>query len=109
MKQKQIQINFIKEVTILWSKFKIIYDKNTNWWSFSFWKCEIIIWTKSYNIDPVYMITVISHEILEVILVSMGARFDNERTRENYLFNFDHQTYENTVQIHTEIMLKFIK
>lgn len=58
--------------------------------------------------DPLYTLSVISHEVMEMIMVLMGARLDNPRTASNYLFNFDHQTFENAIQLHTEIMAKFI-
>ena len=51
---------------------------------------------------------ILSHEIMEIILSMMGARFSNGRTMDNYLFNFCHQTFENAIQVHTQTISKFI-
>lgn len=98
----------IKEVEILSSTFKIIWDKKSDDGSFSWVNSEIKIGIKSISKDPLYTFQVISHEIMEIILVGMGARFMNGRTGENYLFNFEHQTFENAIQIHSQTISKFI-
>lgn len=104
-----IQIKQIPQINILSSTFTLAWDKTSNGGYFSFSSGQIKIGIKDIKKDPIYVLSVISHEVMEIILVSMGARFDNERTGENYLFNFDHQTFENAIQIHTEIMQKFTK
>lgn len=104
-----MQINFIKEINILSVKFKIEWDKKCNGGEFS-WKNGIIkIGCECSKTDPGYTLSVISHEVMEVILSGMGARFYNGRIDGNYLFNFSHQTFENAIQVHTEALLKFIK
>ena len=98
-----------KNIVILSNNFKITYNKNSNGGYFS-WKDNILeIGTKDLNDNPIYVYSVISHEIMEVILVGLGGRFENNRTMNNYLFNFDHQTFENAMQLHSECMIKFIK
>jgi hypothetical protein len=104
-----MQINFIKKVEILSSELTIKWDKTNDGGSFNLSNAEIAIGIKSYKTDPLYTISVISHEVMEAILVNMGARFMNSRTSDNYLFNFDHQTFENAIQIHTQVMNKFLK
>ncbi len=104
-----IQIKFIKEVEILSSKFSIAWDKKSDEGSFSWSESKIVVGNKSYKNDPLYTFQVLSHELMELILVCMGGRFVNGRTGENYLFNFDHQTFENAIQIHTQAISKFIK
>jgi hypothetical protein len=104
-----MKINLIKSVEILSSKFTVIYEKDNNGGSFSWSDSTIRIGIKSFKKDPLYTFGIISHEIMEVILVGMGARFASARTGENYLFNFDHQTFENAIQIHMQAISKFIK
>lgn len=104
-----MEIKFIKSVEILSSSFKVIWDKKNDGGSFSWSKGEIVIGIKSIKTDPVWTFGVISHEIMEVIFIGMGARFESGRTGENYLFNFDHQTFENTIQVHAQALSKFIK
>ena len=104
-----MEIRFLKNIEILSSNFAIIWDKKTDAGSFSWTDSTITIGIRSYKKDPLYTFQVLSHEIMEIILVGMGARFENGRTRENYLFNFDHQTFENAIQIHTQTIVKFLK
>jgi UDP-N-acetyl-D-mannosaminuronate dehydrogenase len=103
------EINFIKSITILGATFKMKYDKTHDGGSVNVDPQIIEIGTKGYEYDPHYTISTISHEVMESILYFMGARFQNSRTQDCYLFNFDHQTFETAIQIHSEIMLKFIK
>jgi hypothetical protein len=44
---------------------------------------------------------------MEGILIAMGARYEHTLIDNNYLFSFNHQTFENAIQLHTEIMSKF--
>lgn len=103
-----MKINLINEVKILSSNFTVIYEEDNDGGSFSWSDSTIRIGTKSFEKDPLYTFGVISHEIMEIILVGMGARFANGRTADNYLFNFDHQTFENAIQIHTQALSKII-
>lgn len=104
-----VKIKMIKEIEILSSTFKIIWDKTNDAGSFNWSKAEIKIGIKSISKDPLYTFQVINHEIMEIILVAMGARFMNGRTGDNYLFNFEHQTFENAIQIHSQVISKFIQ
>jgi hypothetical protein len=102
------KIKFIKEIEILSCKFSVVWDKKTDGGSFSWADGKITVGVKSYSKDPLYTLQILSHEIMEIILVGMGARFENGRTKENYLFNFCHQTFENAIQIHTQALNKFL-
>jgi hypothetical protein len=104
-----MQIKFIKNIEVMSSNFSVIWDKTNDAGSFSWSKSEITIGIKSIKKDPLYTFSIISHELMELILVTMGARFQNGRTGDNYLFNFDHQTFENAIQIHTQSLSKFLK
>ena len=103
------KLKFIKEIEILSSRFNIVWDKTNDGGSFSWNDSKITIGIKSYSKDPLYTMQILSHEIMEIILVGMGARFSNSRTGDNYLFNFCHQTFENAIQIHIQTLNKFIK
>ena len=104
-----MNIKFIKEIEILSSKFTVVWDKTNDGGTFSWSKSEINIGIKSFKKDPLYTFQILSHELFEIILVGMGARFASGRTSENYLFSFDHQTFENAIQIHSQALSKFIK
>ena len=104
-----MNIKFIKEIEVLSSRFNITWDKTSDAGSFNWSDCEIKIGVKSYKKDPLYTLSVISHEVMELILAMMGGRFSNDRIYGNYLFNFDHQTFENAIQIHSQLLSKFIK
>jgi len=104
-----VKIKYIKEIEILSSNFKIVWDKTTDSGSFSWANAEIKIGIKSVSKDPLYTISIISHEVMEIILTGMGSRYSNTRTGENYLFSFCHQSFENAMQIHTQSIMKFLK
>lgn len=104
-----IKINFVKSIDILSNKFEITYPKDTDGGFFCCGSGVMRIGVKSYKKDPKYTLMIISHEVMEIILLLMGGRFSSSRTENNYLFNFDHQTFENAIQMHTDIMAKFIK
>lgn len=101
-------IKFIKNIEILSSNFKIIWNKKSDGGSFSWSDGIIEIGIKSYKTDPLYTLNILNHEIMEVILVGLGARFSNGRTMDNYLFNFDHQTFETAIKIYTQTINKFL-
>jgi len=103
-----IKLVFLKNIEILSANFSVVWDRSTDGGSFSWAKCEIVVGTRSYKKDPLYTMSVLSHEIMELILSSMGGRFSNSRTADCYLFNFDHQTFETAIQIHTQALSKFI-
>ena len=104
-----MEIIFPKCITILSDKLKVIQDKNFNGGSFDLDKDEIVIGTKSLKENPHYTFSIISHEILEIIYSKMNARYSSSRMHNNYLFSFDHQTFENANQIYCDTIKLFIK
>lgn len=104
-----MKITMLKEIEILSIRYSIHWDKSNDAGSFSMSNSLINIGIKNYKKDPLYTFSVLSHEIMEVILTMMGASYSNSRTRDNYLFNYDHQTYENAIQIFSQTISKFIK
>jgi hypothetical protein len=103
-----MKLKLIKEVEILSSLFSVVYDKTTDGGSYSWRDSEIRIGIRSIKKDPLYTFSVISHEVMEIILVGTGCRFENGRTGDNFLFNFTHQNFENAIQIHSQVISKFI-
>lgn len=104
-----VKIKKLKEIEIMSSKFKIFWDKDHDGGSFSWTDSEIRVGIKSYHKDPLYTLNILSHEIMELILCTMGGRYENGRINENYLFNFDHQTFEDAIKVHTQTISKFIE
>ncbi|MEO5991402.1 MAG: hypothetical protein ABIP68_07165 [Ferruginibacter sp.] len=104
-----MKLNFIKKIEILSTTFAVEYDKTTDSCFFSFKNSKIGVGIRSYKIDPLYTFSALSHELMELTLVSMCARFESEREQHRYLFSFDHQTFENAIQIHAQAISKFIK
>lgn len=105
---RYVKIRRIKKIMICSSEFKVIWSKKGNGGAFSFKECTITIGCRDYEKDPLYVMSVISHEIMEIIIEFLGGRFQNGRTDTNYLFNFDHQTFENAIQLHIQAMASFI-
>lgn len=103
-----MKLKLPKEITVLTDRFDIHYDKTHNGASFSFRDSKMVVGIKAMPHNPIKTLGVISHELMEIILCSMGGRFYNDRISENYLFVFNHQTLENAIEIHTELLSKFI-
>lgn len=97
------------EIEILSSVYQVTYDKKDAGGSFNCAESTIRIGIKTIKNDPNYVFSIISHELMEIILAMMGGRFENMRTIDNYLFNFDHQTFENAIQLHAQLLTKFIQ
>lgn len=104
-----MKIKFLKQIEILSINFKIEWDKTSDGGYFNCGESLIRIGIKSYKKDPLYAIGILSHEIMEIILVMMGARFTSDRHATSYLFNFDHQTFENAIQLHIQTLNKLCK
>lgn len=104
-----MRITFLKDIEILSSKFTVTWDKDTDGGSFSWGDSTIVVGIKSYKKDPLYTLSILSHELMEVILTGLGGRFSNSRTADNYLFNFDHQTFETAIKLHIQTITKFLK
>ncbi len=103
-----MKIKFIKEVEIMALKFSIKWDKTHDGGCFNLSEGIIEIGFKDYKRDPLYTISILSHELMEIILQRLGARYINAREQGKYLFSFNHQTFETAIQIHTEVMMKFL-
>jgi hypothetical protein len=101
-------IKQLKQIEILSFRFSIEWDDTNDGGSFNLAESSITIGIKSMDKDPLYTFSVLSHEIMEVVLLGLGARYSNKRTGDNYLFMFDHQTFENAIQIHAQAISKFI-
>ena len=107
-KIKTMKLNFIKKIQILSFDLSVKWDKTHDGGSFDLENSEITIGIKNYHKDPSYTFSIISHEIMEMILACMNARYSSSRMDNNYLFNFGHQTFENAIQIHAGAISKFI-
>jgi len=103
-----LEIKYIKEIEVLSSKFEVIWDKTMDGGSFDFSKCTITIGIKNVRKDPNYVLSVISHELMELILETMGARYLNGRS-DYFVFNFDHRIFEVSILAHMQAFSKFIK
>jgi len=104
-----LHIKKLKKIEILSSNFDVIWDKTNDRGSFSWSKSTITVGCKSMHKDPLYTFSVLSHEIMEAILVGKGCRFESGRTGDNFLFNFSHQEFENAIQLHIQAITKFIQ
>jgi hypothetical protein len=104
-----MKIKLIKKIEILGSVMDVKYLNDGDYGSFSLSENLITIGIKSIEKDPIYTLSIISHEVMEAIMCYKGMRFENDRTKDNFLFNFSHQEFENMVQLHTMALTKFLK
>lgn len=104
-----MKINKLKEITVLSNRLKIVWNKDHSGGSFDLSKGIMEIGTQHIKSDPLYVLQTISHELMELILGMMGGRYESPRIVNQYLFNFNHQTFENAIELHTQILTQFIK
>ena len=102
-------IKFIKKIDVMGSTFSVKWDKTTTAGSWSWINSEYVIGIEGIEKDPLYVMNTISHELMESILVMMGARYESGRETGKYLFSFDHQTFENAISIHAQALNQFLK
>ena len=103
-----MQLNKIKQITILSTTFDIVYNDKDGGGIFDWTNSKITIVTIDLKKDPLYVISVVSHELMEGILIMMGGRYQNPRDQ-SYLFNYDHKMFESAIDIHFVALSKFIK
>lgn len=102
-----VRLNFIKKINILSCGFTVVWDKTRDGGSFSWDEALITIGYKTYKTDPLYTLHIINHELMELILVGLGNRYVNGRN-DDYLFSFNHQSFENAIKVHTQALSEFI-
>lgn len=103
-----MKLKFPKQITILSDTFTIEYNKTHDGGDFSLRNSHINIGVRSVKTNPSLTLSVISHELMEIIYVTLGCRYSSVREENKYLFNFDHQSFETAVQLHSEALQKFI-
>lgn len=102
-------ITFPKKIEVLSYTFKVIQDKSHAGGSFSFSDSEIVIGTKCLHTDPSYTFNVICHELMEIIHVALSTRYDDNSVGGNYKFFQDHKEFENSINLFSILIQKFIK
>ena len=103
-----MKLKLIKKIEILAATFSISYNTEHDGGHFSMATSSIEIGIKQLDKDALYVFSTISHEVMEVIFCMMSMRYDNGRLDGNYLFNFNHQQFENAIQLHAQAMIKFL-
>lgn len=103
-----VKLNFIKKINILSCNFTVVWDNNSDGGSFDWDKAEIKIGIKTYKKDPLYTLHVINHELMELILTSIGGRYHNSRDHD-FVFVFNHLSFETAIKVHTQALSEFIK
>lgn len=104
-----MQLKFPKKIIIGAMEFNIKYEKESYAGSFSYDDDEIIIGIKNYKEKPLYTLSVIIHELTEVLHCQMHTRFQPSDNLSNYLFSYSHKEHTKICQDLTGLLNNFIK
>jgi len=104
-----MQLKFPKKIIIGASLFNIKYERDNNGGSFSYDKESIVIGIKTYKANPEYTLSVIIHELTEILHVEMATRFQPTDNYTNYLFCYSHKEHTKLCTDLAGLLTKFIK
>ena len=103
-----MKLKFPKQITIGSYTFNVLQDKKYAGASFDFVERKIKIGTKHLENDPLSVLGLINHEIMEICFVIMACRYDDPSVTDNYKFFADHKQFETIVELFSEAISKFI-
>lgn len=107
-----MRYKYPKKITLGNTEFTIIYDKKSGGGSFSFGdekrKPSITIGMQYLKTDPDFFLTIIVHELSEIIHVLLTQRFKYQDNDTNYLFSYDHRGFDTHCSILSGALKNFI-
>lgn len=99
-------IVFPKKITHIGREWDILVEEKSGGASWDWDKAVITIGTKGQAIE---ILDRILHEILEMTLMSMDARFYCQSSDDNYLFVMDHRVFTQSLEISLPVVLQFLR
>ena len=107
-----MKLKYPKKVTIGAYEFEMVYDKKTGGGSFELpYKGKhgkITIGTRDANKDPGDFLSILIHELTEVIHVTLAQRFTHADTNYDYLFCYRHQGHTAACNLLAGVLKQFI-
>lgn len=99
-------LNKLKKITIGDVDYTVEWDKTHSGGSFNFGTKIINIGTSNGELRA---FSVLLHEIQEIILENLNARYDSPHCSSDYLFSFHHDKFTTLNEQLAGILSKFIK
>jgi hypothetical protein len=97
LKNKKMKIKKLKKIIIGDTPFNIKWDKKRSGGSFDYpYKKEkggIEIGTSEEKVNPVRVLSILIHELKEIIQVEQCVRYDRGDENKNYEFNYTHKEH----------------
>lgn len=102
-------IVFPEEVIVGNNYYKVYTDSEAGGGHFSGADCNLTIGTKYLHSDPNYVWSVICHEVMEMIYVNFGVRYDDQSVEGHYKFFMDHKEFQNCINEFSKVIVQFLK
>jgi hypothetical protein len=102
-----MQIKRISKIKINSMVFRIKWDKSIYGACFNYEDNIITIGTLDDSFD--YQFALITHELLEIIMVELGVRYRSPMNEGDYLFNFNHGQFTVATNMLAGLIPNFIK
>lgn len=114
-----LKLKFPKSILIGDATFKIKIDKNRAGGEFYYFDDDkkksvkrrggcIIIGTRLLDINPIAVLSIIIHELKEIIQVEQGTRFSTP-SDDSYQFHYDHRQHTDLCSRLAGLLSQFIK
>jgi len=110
-----IKIKFIKEILIGSTKFKIIWDKNSEEGQLSYpWgrkneTAYIKIGLENHKVNPIRTLEIIIHELKEIINIEQATRMTRLDETKAYEFHYTHKEHTEMCSRLAGLLNEFIK
>jgi len=102
-----MKIKRLKKIEVNSNIFNIVWDSKSYGGSFSYEDNRITIGCKDKS--PIYLFSIILHELLEICSLEMGIRYTKPATTCDYIFNLDHTQFTTLTNMAAGLTSKFIE
>lgn len=104
-----MKYKFPKKITLGNTQFNIRYDKSDGGGSFAYpFKNTpglIVIGTKELKSNPNDFLSIVTHELSEILHVELYQRFNHGDNKANFLFSYSHKEFT----IHTNLLVTALR
>lgn len=104
-----MKLKLPKKITIGDVVWKVKYNKKEAGGSFGYEDHTINIGTKHLKNQPSRVLSVIIHELMEIICIENDTRYDKRHAEMDFIFVYDHQQHTDIVSRLSGLLNEFIK
>lgn len=103
-----MRIKLIKSVLIGHHQFTVKYDKKSGGGYFSFEDRIIVVGIQHIENDPISVVGVLMHELMEVICCITNTRYSDWGTMKDFKFFMTHKEFQTNMEMFTQALSNFI-